>query len=233
VSGLSIPDSTSLYDRHCEFRVNSPIGVVMYTDSPRKREFRTPKVAILLAAGLGKRQRPLTHLMPKPLLCFENRPLIDYAMNALAYCKIKTIYVVTNYLESQIIQYLEKYKKKRLNLVFCHQETIDGTANAVNVVKKHVKSIESITDYVVISAADYVFSEGYIKALIDFHALRSNDISVSLRAIDKKGLNIAAAPSLIPMAALKESMKNQLASEMTMSLRRLYCILRLWRYLIL
>ncbi|MEJ2659869.1 MAG: sugar phosphate nucleotidyltransferase, partial [Desulfobacteraceae bacterium] len=141
-------------------------------------------MAILLAAGLGKRQQPLTNQTPKPLLRVGNRPLIDYAMNALAYSRIKTIYVVTNYLESQIIKYLEEYQRNGFDLVFCHQKTTIGTADAVNAVNRHLKRIKSITNYLVISAADYVFPEGYIKALIDFHSARSNDISVSLRDID-------------------------------------------------
>ncbi len=152
---------------------------------PAIRTLRTPKVGVLLAAGLGKRLRPLTHRTPKPLLHAGSRPLIEYAINALTYSNIKTIYVVTNYLESQIVEYLEKYKNI-IDIVFCRQDAPDGTAGAVHSVKKHLESIEKITNYLVISATDYVFPEGYIKALMDFHSKGSNDISVSLRDIDKK-----------------------------------------------
>ncbi len=158
---------------------------------PAMRTFRTPKVGVLLAAGLGKRLRPLTHQTPKPLLHAENRPLIEYAIDALTYSNIKTIYVVTNYLESQIVEYLERYKNI-IDIVFCHQEAPDGTAGAVHCVKKHLESIEKITNYLVISATDYVFPERYIKALIDFHAEGSSDISVSLRDIDKKMANASS-----------------------------------------
>ena len=158
----------------------------MQKDRPSKSAFRTPRVAILLAAGLGKRQQPLTNQTPKPLLCAENRPLIDYAIDAVVYSGIKTVYVVTNYLEGQIIDHLTKNRKDRFELVCCHQNTTKGTANAVHAVQRHAQSIAGISNYVVISATDYVFSEGYIKALIDFHTAGSHDISVSLRGIDKK-----------------------------------------------
>jgi dTDP-glucose pyrophosphorylase len=158
----------------------------MYEDKSSKQALRAPKVAILLAAGMGKRQRPLTHHTPKPLLYAKNRPLINYTINALVYSGIKTIYVVTHYLEGQLVGHLEKYRKYNLDIVFCHQKAVNGTAGAVSAAKKHFKSIERMTDYVVISATDYVYPKGYIKELMDFHSERSNDISISLRNIDPK-----------------------------------------------
>ena len=43
---------------------------------------RPPLKAILLAAGLGKRLRPLTEKIPKPLVKINGIPFCDYLLNA-------------------------------------------------------------------------------------------------------------------------------------------------------
>jgi N-acetyl-alpha-D-muramate 1-phosphate uridylyltransferase len=54
---------------------------------------RSPKTAIVLAAGLGKRMLPITATMPKPLVRVGGRTLIDFALNRLAEAGIETVVV--------------------------------------------------------------------------------------------------------------------------------------------
>lgn len=58
--------------------------------------------AMILAAGLGKRMRPLTDNTPKPLLLLAGKPLIVYHIEGLARAGIEEIVINHAYLGEQI-----------------------------------------------------------------------------------------------------------------------------------
>lgn len=63
--------------------------------------------AIVLAAGEGRRLRPLTYGIPKPLLPVGGRPVIDYVLDNLEKCpEIDTAYIAVSHMKSTIESYL-------------------------------------------------------------------------------------------------------------------------------
>lgn len=73
-----------------------------------------PKTAIVLGAGLGLRMRPLTQDRPKPLVHFADRPMIDYAIDALETAGVETVVVNVHYLADQLEAHLKKRKTPKL-----------------------------------------------------------------------------------------------------------------------
>lgn len=63
-------------------------------------------VAMVLAAGLGKRMRPLTASRPKPLVRVADRPLIDHALDKLAEAGVARVVVNVHYLPDAMTAHL-------------------------------------------------------------------------------------------------------------------------------
>lgn len=66
-----------------------------------------PKTAMLMAAGLGKRMRPLTATRPKPLIRVAGRPLIDHALDRLEASGIERTIINVHYLADTIVAHLK------------------------------------------------------------------------------------------------------------------------------
>lgn len=89
-----------------------------------------PRKAMVLAAGLGERMRPLTEIMPKPLVPVAGKPLIEHVLDKLEAAGVQTAVVNVHYLADQIEKRLGARKKP--TVVFSNErEKILGTGGGV------------------------------------------------------------------------------------------------------
>ena len=66
-----------------------------------------PDTAMVFAAGLGKRMRPVTDTMPKPLVPIRGRTMIDHTLDRLAEGGVRRAVVNVHYFADQIEAHLE------------------------------------------------------------------------------------------------------------------------------
>jgi len=78
-------------------------------DESEKLNTYRVKRAIIMAAGLGTRLRPITYEIPKPLLTVNGKRIIDTILDALLWNGIEEIYLIRGYLAEKFDVLLEKY----------------------------------------------------------------------------------------------------------------------------
>jgi NDP-sugar pyrophosphorylase family protein/tRNA A-37 threonylcarbamoyl transferase component Bud32 len=119
--------------------------------------------AMVLAAGLGTRLRPVTEIMPKPLIPVCNRPMLDIIIENVKRAGIDKIAVNTHYLPEQIEQYVDSCPCKN-DIKLYHESEILGTGGG----PLNAKELLSENDFFLIHNSD-ILTDIDLSSLLQFH----------------------------------------------------------------
>jgi NDP-sugar pyrophosphorylase family protein len=110
--------------------------------------------AVVLAAGEGRRMRPLTEHWPKPLLPIDGQPVIATLLRELAFAR--RITVVTGHLGGHVRRFLRDW-----DVAFADQPAAVGSADAVR------RALEAgASPPLLVTAADTLFAPGALQSFV-------------------------------------------------------------------
>lgn len=119
------------------------------------------KRAVLMAAGIGKRLRPITYTTPKPMVKVNGIRIIDTIIDALMQNEITDIYVIRGYLSERFDELLEKYP----DIHFINNLMYD---KGNNIISAHVAGNLISNAYVM--PADLYISDASVFPKYQFHS---------------------------------------------------------------
>ncbi len=125
--------------------------------------------AVLLAAGLGTRLRPLTDTTPKCLVPIADRPLLDYWFDGLGTAGVRDVLLNTHHLPEQVRSYIEKINAAdRFHVTEAYEPKLLGSAGTIHA---NAAWMDDADDGLIIYADN--LSSVDLRGLLTFH--RSHD----------------------------------------------------------
>ena len=144
--------------------------------------------AVILAAGLGTRLRPLTDHTPKCLLPLANRPLLDFWLEALAAAGVRDVLINTHAHADKVRDYIGLVNRRGgLRLTEFHEPKLLGSAGTLAANRDYADG----ADQVIVIYADNL-SEVRLDEMLAFHRGHTDPLSMLLfHAADPTACGIA------------------------------------------
>ncbi len=124
------------------------------------------KKAVVLAAGKGKRLKPITNAIPKEIVRVGKKPTIEHVLNVLKSGGIKDVLVIVGRNKQAIVDYLGSGERLGLDIYFRVQEEPRGTAHAVSLAKDFVCDEEN---FALMYGDNYISPYDTMKKIVAFH----------------------------------------------------------------
>jgi UDP-N-acetylglucosamine diphosphorylase/glucosamine-1-phosphate N-acetyltransferase len=153
--------------------------------------------AVIIAAGEGKRMRPLTYKRPKVMLPVAVKPILEHLLVEMKQAGIKKFVFVTGYHEEKVKEYFDSGDKWGVNIEYVTQVEQAGTADAVRAVENFVE------DRFLVANGDIIIGSGDIKVIAE-----SSGTTMSLYKVDNpEGLGTVEVESGF-ITRIHEKVKN-------------------------
>tara|TARA_B100001121_G_scaffold283640_1_gene277882 strand:+ start:686 stop:1345 length:660 start_codon:yes stop_codon:yes gene_type:complete len=165
----------------------------------------------ILAAGFGKRLRPFTEKLPKPLLKIGKKPLIYWNLKKLKKAGFENIVINTHYLSNKIIRSVGSGKEYGLKIKYSQEDEIKGTGGALVTARRFIQKepfllisgdlwsdypFEKFLDFKLKKAAHLIFIKGknskdaYLEAgIVKNSKIKNNITYAGIAVINPKIFN--------------------------------------------
>jgi mannose-1-phosphate guanylyltransferase len=131
--------------------------------------------AFVLAAGLGKRLRPLTEDLPKPLIPIFQKPLITFALDHLINVGVERFIVNTHKRAELFENFFRDNEYEGHSITLVHEPDLLETGGGIKNAELYFGGDPFLT------YSGDIFTDFNLQPLIDEHFRRGNDVTLALR----------------------------------------------------
>jgi mannose-1-phosphate guanylyltransferase len=131
--------------------------------------------AFVLAAGMGKRLRPLTDDLPKPLVPIFHKPLITFALDHLISAGVQSFVINTHRLPETFTGFFARDQYAGHSVRLLYEPDLLETGGGIKNAEPFLESDAFIT------YSGDILTDVDLRPLLDEHASAGNDVTLALR----------------------------------------------------
>jgi len=135
--------------------------------------------AVIMAGGEGTRLRPLTSLLPKPMVPIVNQPVMEHIVGLVKHHGIDEIIATLAFMPQVIQDYFGDGDEWGMTFEYAVEESPLGTAGSVRNAEKLLPRDEP---FVVISGD--ALTDIDLTALVEFHKRKGGAVTIALKSVD-------------------------------------------------
>jgi len=126
---------------------------------------------VILAGGLGTRLRPLTHVIPKPLLPVGEHSVLEISINKLKECNFDEVFIATNYKSRLFESYFGDGSNFGVKITYSKEKETLGTAGPLRLLKDKLKEPFLVIYGDILTSLDF-------RKLMGFHIESKADLTL-------------------------------------------------------
>ncbi|WP_288983328.1 nucleotidyltransferase family protein [uncultured Treponema sp.] len=125
---------------------------------------------VIMAGGKGTRLKPITNVIPKPLVPVGDKTILEEIMDQFESIGCKNFYMSINY-KSDMMRFYLDHTEHKYNIEFFEEPKPLGTIGSVSLLKDKIKSPFFVTN------CDILIDQDFID-VYDYHIENKNDITM-------------------------------------------------------
>lgn len=133
-----------------------------------KKKFNLP--VVIMAGGKGTRLKPLTNVIPKPLIPIGEKTILETIIESFSHFGCTDFFLSVNH-QSEIIEFYMNSKNLSEKVTYFKENKPLGTAGSLYLLKNKIKST------FIVSNCDIIIDQDYSE-ILDFHKKNKNQITI-------------------------------------------------------
>ncbi len=126
---------------------------------------------VIMAGGKGTRLKPLTNVIPKPLIPIGELTIVEEIMNRFVDYECNEFYFSVNYKAETIKHYFKQLSNKNYKINYFSEDKPLGTAGSLYLIKDKIKTTFFISN------CDIIINEDYSE-ILKYHKKNNNELTI-------------------------------------------------------